>query len=527
MAPTALTYQGRVADVSPTDPSFTPSDKAAAVPRYAWVPLMWSVGTSIAIAWALFDTQALHMVFGSLAALIASLPLLSRNYRILSPWTPVALAISLAAGVRGVVQSSGLELRLTLDYLWFLGRQPEYFLSSYIVYIVGVTTMTAVYMFFRMSSHPPDEARELKQLVYRPLTLWIILGLAGVGFAAFVQFVQATDGFSLASLSQKRTTIDRVELSAEYESHGEIRWLNGLSAIAFWFAVAYFRSGARESRSQAFRAVVLGLLFLNALALPLYASSRSEVAYLIIVTLVIRALIGRSALRRQALVVIAVGLITVLAGMTFMRATLQSNAYAQVTPDALLTSATEGTVYDRTFGDMATSAHIIANVPERLEYQNGATIAQWLVAPVPRAIWPEKPLIAPGPLIGQALYGTDRSGVPPGYIAEMYWNFGLVGVLVGAMLLGWLLARLEAWLPLQSLRADPLLSITYAVVFFRFGLFAWSGGLGAGLYRLASEMVLLAVVSHLIAGRVALSGRRRRTGSRFELARHEPRAGHG
>jgi oligosaccharide repeat unit polymerase len=466
--------------------------------------MIWAVMTTIGVTWALLSPDGLHMAFGSLASLIACLPLLRTQYHFISAWTPVALAISLAAGLRGVVQTLGWDLRLTLDYMWFLGRTPEYFTRAYVVYIIGVAAITATYLLMSYKTPIKSGSPPTRPLVYRTFTLWVIFAFAGTGFVAFILFAQGTDGFSLSTLSQKRTTIDSIELSDSYESHGELRWINGMSAIALWFAIAYFRSAPGQRFVPFFRSIVLIGLLLNALALPVYASSRSEVAYVIIVTLVVRSLVGKSTRRRGPIIATGLVLLVLLAGMTFLRATLQSNAYDEFSTDALLTSATEGTVYDRTFGDMTTSAHIISNVPGKLQYQNGATIAQWLIAPIPRSVWSEKPLIAPGPLIGQAVYGTERSGVPPGFVAEMYWNFGLGGVIVGGALLGALLNRLDTWFRLAELRVDPLLALTYAAVAFRFGLFAWSGGLGSAVYRSLSDFVLVAVASTLIAGRVAL-----------------------
>ena len=49
---------------------------------------------------------------------------------------------------------------------------------------------------------------------------------------------------------------------------------------------------------------------------------------------------------------------------------------------------------------METAARIINNVPEVIPYQNGKPMLGWALAPIPRAIWRDKPVINLGPLIG-------------------------------------------------------------------------------------------------------------------------------
>lgn len=63
-----------------------------------------------------------------------------------------------------------------------------------------------------------------------------------------------------------------------------------------------------------------------------------------------------------------------------------------------------------------------------------------LFAFVPRAIWEEKPR-GPGSLYVQYFFGEPREGraIPVSPTAEMFWNFGVVGVLVLSFIYGWLL----------------------------------------------------------------------------------------
>ena len=65
------------------------------------------------------------------------------------------------------------------------------------------------------------------------------------------------------------------------------------------------------------------------------------------------------------------------------------------------------------------------------------------MAPIPRALYPDKPMIVTGPIIGTEIYNTRVSGIPPGFIAELYWNFYIPGVIFGMLFMGVLLKRLH------------------------------------------------------------------------------------
>jgi hypothetical protein len=93
--------------------------------------------------------------------------------------------------------------------------------------------------------------------------------------------------------------------------------------------------------------------------------------------------------------------------------------------------------------DITKPAHIIDAIPGKIEYQYGRTFTLWLAAPIPRTMWKEKPVISIGQILGEKVFGSGigraGGGIPPGFISELYWNFGVPGVLIGMYILGlWL-----------------------------------------------------------------------------------------
>ena len=97
------------------------------------------------------------------------------------------------------------------------------------------------------------------------------------------------------------------------------------------------------------------------------------------------------------------------------------------------------------------------NVPDNFPYQRGKTYLAQLTTPIPRFIWPAKPRQDAGlqlaRLQGQVINDEPKLTVAPGLIGEMYWNFGLPGIVFISLGIGWLACR---WDQFGSLQTDSL-----------------------------------------------------------------------
>jgi hypothetical protein len=88
--------------------------------------------------------------------------------------------------------------------------------------------------------------------------------------------------------------------------------------------------------------------------------------------------------------------------------------------------------------------NFMVEVPDTLPYRFGRDFLVVLLTPIPRAIWPSKPVYSLG-----AEYGTQLNtitSVTPFPIGEAYWNGGLIGVVLGmALWAGFLAALMHAF----------------------------------------------------------------------------------
>jgi hypothetical protein len=69
---------------------------------------------------------------------------------------------------------------------------------------------------------------------------------------------------------------------------------------------------------------------------------------------------------------------------------------------------------------------VLGRVPHDVPYIYGSSYLALLTLPVPRKLWPGKP-VQVGGRVGETFFAV-HAGMPPGPIGEAWWNFGLLGV---------------------------------------------------------------------------------------------------
>ena len=115
--------------------------------------------------------------------------------------------------------------------------------------------------------------------------------------------------------------------------------------------------------------------------------------------------------------------------------------------------------------------YIRANVPGRYDYRYGNTYLVQIVNPIPRFLWPGKPIEDAGlelaKMKGMIQDGDAYLTVSPGLIGEMYWNFGIPGIAVLSAFLGYLAKSWDRLRPMaeQSLLAFCFFAAGLAVIF--------------------------------------------------------------
>jgi hypothetical protein len=101
----------------------------------------------------------------------------------------------------------------------------------------------------------------------------------------------------------------------------------------------------------------------------------------------------------------------------------------------------------------------------QVEYLNGFSVWEGLQSLVPRAFWPEKPVYAGSPQIVSKMTGlrlTPTTSFGVGNVMEFQINFGIPGVVIGFLVLGWVIGTLDFKAAVAESRGD----LGSVVVFF-------------------------------------------------------------
>jgi len=98
--------------------------------------------------------------------------------------------------------------------------------------------------------------------------------------------------------------------------------------------------------------------------------------------------------------------------------------------------------------------------PAKTDFLYGETYLSLFAAPIPRQMWPQKPL-EPGGLLGSYFFPGEKTGAPPSQIGELYINFGIGGVVLGMLIWGIIFRYLSDYF-------RPLLSQNQAATFVYF-----------------------------------------------------------
>lgn len=500
------------------------SDASRARPSTAAVMLLvfWFVVFGLGSIWWSSNPSAQFLTLGAAASFIVTIPAIRAQYHLFSAWTIVVLVTYVGCGVRSAFISLGIDDQQgSLQSLFLLGRTPDFFLKPSIIYVASVGVLTLAYLVGSYRRRPDDVPSSWwQEFRFRDNVVILACLLALVGFFALLVYVRETGGFHITDLSRKRTTVAG-GLDQNYQSYGVIRVVNSFSAVALWVVVAHFAS--QKQRLSLSRLLLIAVLALNAIALPFYASSRTSALLILLIAWTIsRVLSAKPVSYRKIAIVSLVG--TMLLGlMTLLRQIAQRSVATQVQVSSVFYTALDGIIYNRNFGDMQVTSHVINAIPDLLPYEYGRTILTWFVAPIPRSIWPEKPVVNVGPLIGTTLYGTTGSGVPPGFVADFYLNFGVAGALLGSLVLGLVIGRIGRF------RIDVGLNPGQVVLYYSFA-FAFTNasvenGIGAGLFT-GLESAVPAAIGVLMLGTrtgrsasyVARRARRMRRGVEWRTA---------
>ncbi|MFL0459400.1 O-antigen polymerase [Kytococcus sedentarius] len=375
---------------------------------------------------------------GILSSWLVQIPIVRGKVPVFSMWGALALVVTVGSGVRGVAIALDYPDRTAIAELFTLDRSFESFGWVPLYIIAGVAAVVFGFMWTvtdraegERVSEVPTKAPRWALPTQAAQVEWINIAIflyAAVGAFFTIRYYRLVGGAS-AGISDRRTTYTG---ASDYASHGVEEFLAHAGVVALLLYVAH-RLGQRKPVGPGFFLVV-AVLSLNAFAINWITTTRADLLYVAFGALVVvRIVHGR----------VPGGLVGGLAVVVLGGVGLLSSARSGGEQQVSLAFAVDSGLMNRNAFDLSKTMHILDAVPEVLPYQRGATIANYIFAPIPRSVWPDKPLVSPGPIIGEEIYGLPQTGVPPGLVGESVWNFGLLPGIAFCFLVGLFLGLVE------------------------------------------------------------------------------------
>lgn len=385
------------------------------------------------------------------------------------------ILISLMIGT--VLRSFFIVSPLEYDTKWLmLLEQPP------TIILKGIAAIYLAFTFLLLGfSYPakPLSDWSKRSIFNKPLSLKRFLPLAliltGISMVVASLFFDkmGVDLSDSSTISKKRHY--QVE-EGSYSSLGYYRMFMDVIEPVFYVLFMYFILNKKKLFS--FLGLFLFVLFFLNMAYPFIVSSRTNAMYVLInVGLIYHYLKGGIKIR-QILPIVALASV-VLVIMTALReshAKVRSETDVSTNPLVIMVTSLNFLGVDKT-------SHIIDRMPEKMEFQFGETLILWILAPIPRVWWPQKPEMTEGRVIGEFIYekrdsNSQGGGVPPGYIAELYLNFWYPGIVIGMFLFGVILKIF--YNAFKKVRAQSIFGmVIYILVFMPFALKTIGGDFSA------------------------------------------------
>ena len=429
------------------------------------------------------EREFMLLIFGAIALVATVWPMfVRRDYNLFEPLTFVA----------GLVLT-GVTAKLL--YIVAIGQDREYIVRRLLLYdepsalMYGTIVTTcglaalAIGYYLRLPRVVPPMLFTPSMNNWAPGRMYLVIGglflFSGLCFAAFI-VTAGVNVSSLENLSAKRFSDEAGSSAARINSTKYYLYRGAaLSKFVFYLALSWVLYHRKPLTNVMTFAALIALF--QTIALSFVMSSRASIVLVMLDALVIYYLLrGRIEIQKIAwAAVVSVGLLVLM---------LASRDSSDHTTGDLI----EKTFAGRDLLDVSKSAHIINAVPSKLDYRYGETLYGWLVAPIPRSLWEDKPMWAErGQFLMQKVFGdkSGRSGMPPGMLAEFYWNFGWAGVLIGMFVMGILFRQI--FVTFDSLPRTPASVLIYTVILTRLTIFSLGTDFGTGFLKAGLDLVPL------------------------------------
>lgn len=396
--------------------------------RFAIV-LMFLAGCHALVMHCTTEQEYFTGGMGLLCLAIVSIPVfLRRDYSLFEPLTFVLLLVAFGTTLKlFYIISQHYQSDYVNRRLLNFGQLEDF---NY-----GLTIIAVGWVLFIVGYMIRFETPVLSQLYLHRREHWhgirlqnLLIWLTAFSIICFVAFVVVAgiNFSSLESISAKRFS-EAAGSSQNRMFDPKYYLYRGASFSKFVVYLSLLWLLYRKQPLLSWVGFLMVYAMLQSFFLSFVISNRAGIVLLLIDCMVISFYMRQRMELRKIFVmsIAAVGLIVLILGL-------------RVRADHSVYQLFEKTMCGRDMLDISKTCHIINGVPDKMDYRNGETLVGWMAAPIPRSIWADKPMWSAGPFINTHIFGDKAgiTGIPPGLVAETYWNLGLYGMWLSMFLVG-------------------------------------------------------------------------------------------
>jgi oligosaccharide repeat unit polymerase len=377
-----------------------------------------------------------------------------------------------------------------IDTIFLMGKTKSFLFPAMLLIFGGVFTLVLGYIStnkkVRLKSKIIANDIWIEKKFFRVTFFLVIVSITGL-----VLFINAQGGlFSLESISSYRGVSDTL---SEAAPHSYLRLLVSFSGLNLFLLTTWLiRYDTRKSLVY----MLWFISFLTFIFYNFYISQRGAIVFTLVQLTALSYYIKGFKLPKFKLFV---GLIFALTIFQIMSALRGVKDVENQDVKLSITKALEPAILTTNMIDVSKTAHIMNAIPGKLDYEYGATLITIFIAWIPREFWPNKPVTNVDNTIGIQVYGATTYGsgaVPPGIIAELYWNFWVPGVLIGCFLLGLLLKTIDQ--TVLAYITNPNMVIIYVVNFMFIGLSFIGSSFSSVLIGVLQTLIPLVIILNVI-----------------------------
>jgi oligosaccharide repeat unit polymerase len=382
--------------------------------------------------------QALFFGFAAQLLFVALSVSYWRGSPCLTGWDMIVVSVLAGTCLRSFYFATDHPSAAIIDFYFLRGQGAEQLVVDAAIYAVAIGLLgIGFWSGFRrqVRKFAGRKSRIVINISNPDFARRVCRAIGACSVIALFIFAEVTGGLDLKNFSAKRGVLLHREQATGFENI-----LRAFSYISVPAAVMHM--GLRPANRRLMWWVGNAFLFTLAILPSIYTSSRQELFLVPILLMAALRLTGQK-LNFWLIIPLAIVILSIFAFVSEARTT-QVDTMASILPEIRI-DMLDSMAINRNMLDYTRLANLrVARELDRTDYQYGSTYIVPFVAPIPRAVWPSKPVISPGIDFAIEVYSSRaRGGIPPDGIAELYWNFGLALMLAFAPLLGAALGALD------------------------------------------------------------------------------------